>query len=63
VKDEMPREATPAEVERSRRTEAVRAETAGMATAFNALQPLDHNGRRRALRWLAESLDDIEVPF
>lgn len=63
MKDEMPREATPAEVERSRRIEAVRTETAGMATAFHALQPLDGNGRRRALRWLAEALDDIEVPF
>lgn len=59
--DEMPREATPAEVERSRRTEAVRAETAGMHAAFTAL--LDHEGRRRALRWLADALDNIEVPF
>jgi hypothetical protein len=57
------REASPAEIERARRTEAVRAETAGLAIAFNALQPLDHEAQRRALRWLADALDNIEVPF
>jgi hypothetical protein len=61
--EEMPREATPAEIEHTRRTEAVRAETAGMAIAFNALLPLDHQSQRRALRWLADALENIEVPF
>jgi hypothetical protein len=43
---------------------AIERETAGMHHAFVALQPLDHMGRRRALRWLSEALDnDPEPPF
>jgi hypothetical protein len=61
--EEMPREATPAETERSRRLAAIADETGGMRCAFDALQPLDGHARKRALRWLAEALDDIEVPF
>jgi hypothetical protein len=51
----------PAEAD-TRRTE-VKLETSGMHDAFAALQPLDRNARKRALRWLAEALEDIEVPF
>jgi hypothetical protein len=57
------REATPAEQEQARRVKDVREETSGMAGAFAALVPLGHNARKRVLRWLADALDDIEVPF
>jgi hypothetical protein len=60
--DEVP-VATEAEREQERRRQAVSTETSGMHAAFTALQPLDGHARRRALRWLAEALDDIEVPF
>lgn len=45
------------------RIKAVDSEARGMATAFAALVPLDRNARKRALRWLADALEDIEVPF
>ena len=48
---------------RSERAEAVRQETAAMHASFTALQPLDYNARKRALRWLAEALENVEVPF
>lgn len=54
---------TPADIEGIRRRDAVRLETGGMAVAFNALLPLDHEARRRAIRWLTDALDNIEVPF
>lgn len=63
MKDEEAREATEAQRDQARRREAVLIETAGMHTAFNALQPLDHQSQRRALRWLADALENIEVPF
>lgn len=57
------REATAAEKAQRQRVLASDEETRGMATAFAALVPLDHNACKRALRWLADALDDIEVPF
>lgn len=57
------REATDAEKAQRERVLASDEETRGMAAAFAALVPLDYNARKRALRWLAEALEDIEVPF
>ena len=57
------REATPFEQEQARRVKCAGEETRGMATAFAALVTLDRNARKRALRWLADALEDIEVPF
>jgi hypothetical protein len=45
------------------RARAVHQETSAMHTAFVALQPLDRNAQKRAVRWLAEALEDVEVPF
>lgn len=63
MKPEEVREPSPAEIEAIRRRDAVRVETAAMHTAFCALLPLDHEARCRALRWLGQALDNIEVPF
>jgi hypothetical protein len=57
------RETTPFEQEQERRVKSADEETRGMAGAFAALVPLDRNARKRALRWLADALEDIEVPF
>jgi hypothetical protein len=57
------RETTPFEQERERRVKSADGETRGMAMAFAALVPLDRNSRQRALRWLKDALEDIEVPF
>jgi hypothetical protein len=54
--------------------EAIETETAAMAAAFTALQPLGEEARWRAVGWLARALDiplrgwtraghDGEVPF
>jgi len=50
------------ELERERR-DAIRIETSAMAAAFGDLQPLDYNARKRALRWLGDALENVEVPF
>jgi hypothetical protein len=42
--------------------QAVRAETAAMADAFDALQPLGEEARYRAIIWLARALD-LPVPY
>jgi hypothetical protein len=57
------REATEAEKAQRERVLASDEETRGMAAAFAALVPLGRNARKRALRWLADALEDIEVPF
>ncbi len=57
------REATHEEKAQRQRVLASDEETRGMAMAFAALVLLDRNARKRALRWLADALDDIEVPF
>lgn len=57
------RETTPFEQEQERRVKETDEETRGMAMAFAALVPLDRNARKRALRWLNDALEDIEVPF
>jgi hypothetical protein len=57
------REATYAEKEQDERAKAVQRETAAMHTAFVALQPLDFPARKRVLRWLADALENSEVPF
>ena len=41
---------------------AVSIETASMARAFNALQPLGEEARYRALTWLAGALD-LPAPY
>jgi hypothetical protein len=44
--------------------EEIAAETKGMATAYNALQPLSEYARRRALEWLTKVLSTYpEPPF
>jgi len=57
------RETTDAGKAQSERAGAVQQETAAMHASFVALQPLDYNARKRALRWLAEALENVEVPF
>ena len=49
--------------EEDERVKAADQETRGMAMAFAALMPLDRNARKRALRWLADALENVEVPF
>ena len=61
--DHEERSATPFEQEQQRRVKETDQETRSMAMAFAALVPLDRNARKRALRWLAEALEDIEAPF
>ncbi len=63
MKQEEHREATQAERQQHEQRAAVERETTGMHLAFNALQPLDYNARRRAIRWLQEALDNVEAPF
>jgi len=64
MKNEEPRAANDAERQQVERRAAIERETTGMSRAFAALQSLDHMGRRRAMRWLAEALDnDPEPPF
>jgi hypothetical protein len=55
-------EATEAD-HRNERIKAVWREANAMHSAFIVLQPLDFNARRRALRWLRDALDNVEVPF
>jgi hypothetical protein len=50
------------EYEAERRA-AIAVETSAMRDAFAALQPLDNPARKRTLRWLADALENIEVPF
>lgn len=57
------REATDAEKQAAARREEIARETHAMHQAFIALQPLGFNARKRVLRWLADALPDIEVPF
>lgn len=57
------REATDAEKAQRERVLASDEETRAMAMAFAMLVPLDYNARKRALRWLAEALENVEVPF
>ena len=61
--DREAREATEAEKARTERAVAIHEETDAMHRAFLALQRLDFNARKRVLRWLADSLDNVEVPF
>lgn len=57
------REVTDAEKARTERAVAISNETTAMHRAFIAIQPLDYNARKRTLRWLADALEDVEVPF
>lgn len=57
------RNLSPADEYEAERRAAIAAETGAMREAFTALQPLDYNARKRVLRWLADALENIEVPF
>ena len=55
---------TPADVHLREQREEIATETAGMAAAYNALQPLGEGARTRALNWLQRVLDPrSEPPF
>jgi hypothetical protein len=57
------REATEEEREHKERVDEARVELDAALHAFDALLPLTHNSRRRAMRWIAAALDNAEVPF